>query len=431
MMDLTVVLATVGAATLAVALLPSKKEPIALLAAALLLIFGELRGFFPAERAFASISMPVILILLSIGIFAEVFSESGVFERLCRTFAVAVRGDRRALTLSFLALTYVLSCFLNNLTCLYVLLPIMVGSMKAVGLGDAELRRTAVAIVIASNLGGASTMIGDFPNILIARSQAIPFLDFLVWMLPACVLLLGVLALLARERRRGPTPTLERGLLVSMIEQQGEAMPVDRRLFVPAAVLFALLIAGLTLTGWRPFPPELIALGCAAVCIWALPRPAYWLTRVDVQSALFIACLFIFAGAIQATGALDEAATLVVRATEGNPYALSAAVVGLACVLTAFFSAGPTTAALIPAAEALRDRLPGHVIWWCLSLGVLAGSSATLLSATAGPVAANIVRSRIGVDLTFGDFLRLGWQAALSFSILGTLYVWLRLWAGV
>jgi Na+/H+ antiporter NhaD/arsenite permease-like protein len=250
-------------------------------------------------------------------------------------------------------------------------------------------------------------------------------------MLPACVALLGVLALLARERRAEVPRPLERGLLVAMIRQQADVMPVDRRLLVPPAAWFAALIAGLTLTGWFPFPPELIALGCAALCVWSIPRPAYWLTRVDVQSALFISCLFIFAGAIQATGSLDDAATFVVRATEGNPYALSAAVIGLACVLTAFFSAGPTTAALIPAAEALRDRLPGHVIWWCLSLGVLAGSSATLLSATAGPVAANIVKSRTGVDLTFGDFLRLGWQAALSFSALGILYVWLRLWSGI
>lgn len=429
MTDLAVVLVIVGGATLAIAALPSRKEAVAFFAAGAAMIYGQWRGFFPVEQAFRSISMPVILILITIGIFAEVFSESGLFERVCRGVAVRAGGNRAALVGVFLVLTYVASCFLNNLTCLYVLLPLMIGSMRAVGMGAAELRSTVVALVISSNLGGASTMIGDFPNILIARSQSIPFVSFLGWMMPACVGLLAVLALLARRRDSAPPPhPVARGLLVEMIRQQAQAIPIDRRLLVPAAAMFVLLLAGLTVTGWYPFPPELIALGCTAVCVWLLPRPQHWVLKVDVQSALFIACLFVFAGAIQATGALDRATKLVTSATHGNPYYLSAAVILLACVLTAIFSAGPTTAALIPAAEGLRTLLPGHMIWWCLSLGVLAGSSATMLSATAGPIAANLLRSRTDIELGFFDFLRLGWKAASSFAILSVGYIWLRLW---
>lgn len=427
MVDLTVVLGLVGGATVAIAWMPGRKEAVAFAAAAAVMAYGHARGFFPAEAAFRSISMPVILILMTIGIFAEVFSESGVFEKVCRRFAVAVGGNRRALVAVFLVLTYVSSCLLNNLTCLYVLLPLMIGSMRAVGMGPLELRTVVVALVISSNLGGASTMIGDFPNILIARSQAIPFLAFLDWMLPACVLLLGVLALLVRAPRRDGVGPLEQDLLVSMIRQQAEGMPLDRRLLLPASAMFAAMLVGLILTGWWPFPPELVALGCAVACVWMLPRPQHWVLKVDVQSALFIACLFVFAGAIQATGALDRAAKAVLEATGGNPYYLSAAIIALASLLTAVFSAGPTTAALIPAAEAMKGALPGHMIWWCLSLGVLAGSSATLLSATAGPVAANILKLRSGVDLSFGDFLRLGWKAAASFSVLSIAYIWLRL----
>lgn len=428
MTDLVVVLAVVGAATLAIALLPARKEPVALAAAAGMLVYGQARGFYPADQAFHAVSMPVLLILLSIGIFAEVFSDSGLFERLCRGLAVAVRGRRNALVAVFLVLTYVLSCFLDNLTCLYVLLPVMIGAMRAVGMGDSQLRPTVVAIVIAGNLGGASTMIGDFPNILIARSQAIPFTAFLAWMMPACAGLLLVLGLLSRRRSDGAGQLpLERSLLVGMIRQQAERLPVNARLLVPAGTTFGLLIAGLVATGWYPFPPELVAVACACLCVWALPRPQDWVVRVDVRSILFIACLFVLAGGIQATGALDRAAALVVQSTHGDRYVLSAAIVVLACLLTAVFSAGPTTAALIPAVDAIKHLLPGHMAWWCLSLGVLAGSSATMLSATAGPIAANILRARAGVTLSFGDFLRLGWKASLSFVVLSIGYVWARL----
>jgi Na+/H+ antiporter NhaD/arsenite permease-like protein len=428
MTDLVAALFVVIGATLAIAIWPTRKEPIAFAAAAVAIIYGQLRGFFTADHAFRSISAPVLLILVSIGIFAEVFSESGVFERVCRLLAIAVRGNRRALVAVFLGLTYVSSGFLDNLTCLYVLLPVMIGAMQAVGMGSAELRPTIVAIVIAGNLGGASTMIGDFPNILIARSQGIPFLAFLAWMMPACVLELFALALIIpRARKDGAGDPASRALLVEMISQQVNSLRVDRRLFVPAASTFVLFIVALVLTGWWPFPPELVAFGFVCLCVWMLPRPQEWVLKVDVRSILFITCLFIFAGAIQATGALDRAAKGVIDLTKGNAYYLSAAVIVLACALTAVFSAGPTTAALIPAAEAMKHHLPGHMIWWSLSLGVLAGSSATLLSATAGPIAANILMARTGVQMTFGDFLRIGWKAALVFTGLSVGYVWLRL----
>lgn len=427
-LDLAGVLVIVVAATLAIAALPSRKEPIAFAAAAAAILFGQVRGFYTADDAFRAISFPVLLILVSIGIFAEVFSESGIFERICRRLAILVQGNRRALVAVFLVLTYVASCFLDNLTCLYVLLPVMIGSMQAVGMTPQELRPTLVAIVIAGNLGGASTMIGDFPNILIARSQGIPFVSFLAWMLPACVLLLGVLALLMpRRKESGPSDPWARALLVEMIAQQADTLKVDRRLFVPSALYFALFLVGLVATGWWPFPPELVAFVFVSLCIWTLPRPHDWVVRIDVRSVLFITCLFVFAGAIQATGALDRAARTVIEVSRGDPYTLSAAVIVLASLLTAVFSAGPTTAALIPAAEAMKGALPGHLIWWCLSLGVLAGSSATLLSATAGPVAANILRNRTGIELTFGDFLKIGWKVMLSFVLISVGYVWLRL----
>lgn len=428
MIDLVAVLVIVIGATLSIAFWPVRKEPIAFAAAALAVIYGQFRGFFTADDAFRAVSAPVLLILVSIGIFAEVFSESGVFERVCRSLAIAVRGNRRALIGVFLVLTYVSSGFLDNLTCLYVLLPVMIGAMRAVGMESAELRPTIVAIVIAGNLGGASTMIGDFPNILIARSQGIPFVSFLGWMMPACILQLGALALLMpRVKNAGMGDPASQALLVEMISQQADHLRVDRRLLLPAAGTFALFIVALVLTGWRPFPPELVAFGFVCLCVWMLPRPQEWVVKVDVRSILFITCLFIFAGAIQATGALDLAAKAVIDLTKGNAHFLSAAVVVLACVLTAVFSAGPTTAALIPAAEAMKHHLPGHMIWWALSLGVLAGSSATLLSATAGPIAANILKGRTGIELTFGDFIRLGWKVALTFTALSVGYLWLRL----
>lgn len=427
-LNLVVVLGSVSFATFAIALSPARKEAAALAAAAFLMVVGHGIGFFPVQEAFASISIPVIVILVAIGIFAEVFAESGLFDQACRQLVVSVGGRHRGLIVAFLVLVYAASTLLNNLTCLYVLLPLMLGAMRAAGMTVSQLRLVVVAIVIASNLGGASTMIGDFPNILIARSNNIPFVAFLAWMLPACVLMLWMLVLVA-PRLTGTcgADNLSQLLTVELVKQQGERVSLDRRLLWIASGTFGLFIIGLLLTTWFPFPPELIALACACLCIWLLPRRVSWLDKIDLRSALFLVCLFVFAGAVESTGALNRATGALLDATRDNPYFLSAAVITFACVTTAVFSAGPTTAALIPAADEMQHLLPGNLAWWCLSLGVLAGSSATLLSATAGPIAANLVRSYTGVELRYSDFLKLGLPNATLFLVTGILYVWARL----
>ncbi len=429
MMETLLVLLVVGFATLVIAWMPERKEAVALAAVGILLIGGQRAGFFPADAAFRTISMPVLLILLAIGIFANVFAESGAFERACRAIAIAARGRQETLVPGFLVLTYALSATLPNLTCLYVLLPVMLGSLKAVGMGERPLKQTLVAIVIASNLGGASTMIGDFPNILISRSQGIPFMEFIYWMTPACLLMLGMLYLLIRRPEHQPmnASPMHLGLLTEMLQQQSQQLRINLRLFIPAAVTFMAMLAGLIVTGWNPFPPELVCLGAACLCVWLLPNPERWATRLDIASTLFIACLFVFAGAIQATGILNHLATGVMHFCDGNPFLISAAFILLACLLTACFSAGPTTAVLIPIAEKMATQLPGHLVWWALSLGVLAGSSTTLLSATAGPIAANLLKQQTGLELSYGDFLKLGLKAGLFFTLGAISYVWFRL----
>lgn len=428
-MDTLFVVLVVMGATLAIAWMPPRKEAVALAAVVALLVIGQSKGFFPADKAFSSISMPVLLILLAIGMFATVFAESGAFERVCRWIAIAARGRQRILVPGFLLLTYGLSAFLPNLTCLYVLLPVMIGALRAIGMADNTLRQTLVALVIASNLGGASTMIGDFPNILISRSQAIPFMDFIYWMMPACILLLFVLQVLIwrDERSHVEPPRIALGLLTEMLHQQSLHLRVDLRLLLPAGAMFLVMIAGLITTGWIAFPPEIVCIAAACACVWMLPQPEKWVMRVDVASTLFIACLFVFAGGIQSTGALNVLAEWVVQLCGNNTYMLSAALIALAAILTACFSAGPTTAVLIPIAASLEERLPLHLEWWALSLGVLAGSSTSLLSATAGPIAANLLHQQTGLTLSYGDFLRLGWRAGTFFTLGGISYVWLRL----
>jgi Na+/H+ antiporter NhaD/arsenite permease-like protein len=429
MIATVLVLLVVAGATALIAAWPARREAVAVAAAVLLMAVGHGVGFLPADRALGAISLPVLAIIVAIGIFAAVFAASGAFERACRGIAILAGGDRRRLVPAFLVLTYVLSALLPNLTCLLVLLPLMIGALRAVGMGDDALRRTVVALVIASNLGGASTMIGDFPNILISRSQGIPFTDFLLWMAPPCLVMLGLLIAVAGRVPVGEAGhPVDRLLLVAMVRQRATHLRVDLRLFVPAAACFAALIAALVASGWWPAPPELLCLGAALLLVWCLPRPQDWLARIDTGSLLVIASLFVFAGAIQATGALDALAATVIGWCGEDPYRLSAALILLAAGLTAAFSAGPTTAVLIPVAQSLGAALPGHVEWWSLSLGVLAGSSATLLSATAGPIAAAVLAERTGLQLGYGTFLRLGVPACLVFTVIGIAAIWLRLW---
>ncbi|MEI6413277.1 MAG: SLC13 family permease, partial [Pseudomonadota bacterium] len=275
------------------------------------------------------------------------------------------------------------------------------------------------------------TLIGDFPNMIIGAAGKLHFDDFIGGMMVPCLLMLGIL--LGTFRRR-MVRSEDSEVMTGKIEPAAGKPPVVDRylsrmgLSVLGVTLLALvfaqplglqpatiaLVAGVTILGWGRVPRETL------------------FKAMSGGDILFFAALFTMVGGLQAAGALAGLHDLIV--TLGGNHATRSVLIlmWMSALLTPFLNAGPTTALLVPVAGVLNQEFSGSPVWWALSLGVLAGSSATLSGATAGPVVASQMlhqlaeyrrASHSGWRLDSGRYRRWGIPMAITFLVFSTLYI--------
>ncbi len=366
--------------------------------------------------------LDALILLTSVGLVTGLVEESGLFGVVARHIVRASRANARSVFVRLCVLTYVLSLFMNNLVTILVLIPI---SLRVAD----ELEMDGVTLVlgeiIASNLGGASTMVGDFPNILLATEVGLPFHEFLLYLAPVCVLQLGLL--LTYLGPRFPDRNIPPRRVAELDRRLGGGT-LNRRMAVRGGVVLGTMVLGFLVGGFVGVPPALVAVLAASKVLAFGGLPARRIVRhLHLRDALFFAALFTIVGAVAATGLLDEFGVAVGRLWSRSPLGGALAVAWGAALLTSVLNAGPTTAVLIHSlALGMGDATANHVVWWALSLGVCAGSSATLTGATAGPIAAGLLE-RHGKTLSFGRFARTGIPMMLAFLVVTTSYLVLLL----
>ncbi|AUX44873.1 permease [Sorangium cellulosum] len=424
------------------ALLPSRRVLIVTGGAALACLASTLLGIATAPRLLAEVPWDVLVILVTLGLLSQLFAASRLFDRLAVLATRLSGADPFRVLLVFSLTMYVVSGVVNNLTALVLVLPVLHVLLKLMGTRQRYVSWLLGLLLVACNLGGAATPIGDFPAILLLGRGSMTFGAYLSHAAPATLCALAALLLVVRFAVRpaagSPRDPVSARLTRAAMEALHRRVRADRRLVVPAAASLAAMVAAwLFLPAELGVGPELVCwLGTGAALLMAR-RLGERLARtgLDVEAVLFLLSLFVMVAAVRRAGLFEE----VSRSLERLPVAPSLQLVLfllLAGVLTGLFSAGPSMAALLDVAESLAERLPGPAVYVGLALAVCAGSSLFLTAATSGPLAQALteradLRDVDGRPIRFGffDFLPTG---LLSFSIIQAVaiaYALLAVWA--
>lgn len=421
------------------ALLPARRLTIMLGGAALSCLGAALSGTASVSTIFAGLPWNVLLILVALGLFAQQLAASNLFG-LASVAVTRLAGARPLpLLLLFTVGTYLVSGVVNNLTALMMVLPVLLTVFALVGVTARYAAWTLGLVLVACNLGGAATPIGDFPAILLLGRGSMAFDDYLVGAAPptlaALLLLLATVLLGLRPARDVPVTPLTRRLTLAALGRLYRGTQLDWRLLGPATLALLLM-----LLGWLAAPPawgltpELVCwLGVGLALLARLPRAETLLRQhVDVEAALFLLALFVMVGAVRETGLFTQAGQWLAAAPLPPTLQVLLFLV-VAAVLTGLFSAGPSMAALLEVAEVLSRQHPPEAIYVGLALAVCAGSSLFLTAATSGPLTQALVeRSRLldreGRPLRFGfrEFLPVG---LTGFGIILAVAVLRTLWA--
>jgi Na+/H+ antiporter NhaD/arsenite permease-like protein len=400
------------------------RTAVALGGAALMLLFH----ITDAEKAFFSeetgVDWNVIFLLLGMMIIVSVLRQTGVFEYVAIWAAKRARGRPYRLMLMLVLITAGASALLDNVTTVLLIAPVTFLVCERLALPVVPY---LIAEVMASNIGGTATLVGDPPNIIIASRGGLSFNDFLIHLAPLIVVLMVVFCLLCRWLFRSAfTYDPDRAAEVMTLEER-EAI-TDVRLLVQSLVVLGVVVAAFVLHPVLHYEPSIVALLGAGLLVAATRATTEQaLTEVEWPTLVFFAGLFTMVGGLVETGVIGDISKAAADATDGR--------LGLATMLLLWASAGlsaivdniPYVATMSPiVADLVRGAGPdGQVLWWALALGADLGGNATAVGASANVVVLGIA-ARNGAPISFWTFTRYGLIVTLITVALAVPYLWLR-----
>ncbi|GAB4536471.1 MAG: ArsB/NhaD family transporter [Anaerolineae bacterium] len=383
-----------------------------------------LLGIVSQEQAFHSIDWNVIFLLAGMMIIADILRETGLFQWIAVRAVRLGRGDSILILIILSVVTAFSSALLDNVTIVILVAPVTLFVAASLKVSPMPF---LIAEILASNIGGTATLIGDPPNILIGSAAGIDFLTFAVNMAPISILILLVFIGLVTvmfwkdlQPGRGKSPDVEALETAELI--------TDRRLLRKALIVMVGVVLGFLVHGALHLEPATIALaGATVLMLWARSDPHHVLREIEWTTLFFFIGLFITVEAIVEAGIIDWLAQAALNLTSGNLTLTAMLLIWLSAIVGGVVDNIPYTATMIPLVKSLGQNMPveTQTLWWSLALGADLGGNATLVGASANVVVANLAE-RSGYPISFRTFLFYGVITTLMSLVLASLYVWVR-----
>ena len=393
------------------------RTKVALVGAGLMVVIGVL----DEQRAIEAIDWRTLGLLTGMMILVGLTERTGIFTYIALRVAQLSGGSSLRLVFLLAGVTGLLSAFLDNLTAILLIVPITLLLADVLGISAIPL---VLIEVIASNIGGTATLIGDPPNIMIGSHVAeLTFIDFIVNLAPvAFVTLCLVTAILYLVFRSQLTIPAERAAEISRLDPARDVRE-SRYVKRSVAVLVGTIVA-FFLHATLHLEPAVVALGGATILLLAAGDDVEdALERVEWSTIFFFLGLFVMVGGLEERGIIGEVADLLADITGGSQTGEALAILWGSAAGSALVDNIPFTAAMIPVVDELgAEGQFDDANWWALALGACFGGNATMIAAAAN-VAATGVLDRGGQPISFARFLAIGAPVTLVSLAVATVYL--------
>jgi len=379
------------------------------------------------ERAIAFIDFNVIFLIMGMMIFMAVMGQTGMFQWLAFKAYKTTRGNIWLLAIVLTGLTGVISAFLNDVTAILLIVPI---SVQIAVMMNIHPFAFVIPEVLASNIGGAATLIGDPPSTIVGSHLNLGFTEYAVNMAPLALVtmlvLFGSISLVYRSEYFGspfrPSPDL-------MARLEAEARITDLTLLIRSLILMGVTLVLFLAEDLTAMPPSVVALiGATLLLVWVRPDVDHMLREVDWTTLVFFMALFILVGGIEETGLIQMVAGTIGHLAGDNLTLALLLMVWVTGVASGIVANIPFTIAALPVADFLTRTIPGaqnQVLYWALIAGADFGGNTTYLGSAPNIVAVGLC-DRAGYRMTFVDFLRVGAPITFITLVVASLWLWLR-----
>ncbi|KPK22295.1 MAG: hypothetical protein AMJ76_00050 [Dehalococcoidia bacterium SM23_28_1] len=379
------------------------------------------------EEAFAAIDFNVIFLLVGMMIIANILGKTGAFQWLAIRSAKLAKGNPVQILLLMAVITAAASAFLDNVTTVVLMAPLAIFVASILEVNPVPFLLT---IIMASNIGGTATLIGDPPNIIIGSGADLDFLDFLVHLGPIIILILVVflaMVFLLFRHQLQTRPELQHRIM----ELDESEVLTDRSLLHKALAILALVGIGFLLHGPLDYEPATVALaGATALILIGRQHPREALLEVEWSTIFFFVGLFMVVGGAEEVGLLEDIGERMADASGGSLTAAAMLTLWPTGILSSIVNQIPYAAAMIPVVREMNAGLPvgasaSNPLWWALALGAGLGANFTPVAAAANVYVIGVA-DRAGYKVTFLQFLRYSLLVTLVSLVIATIYLWLR-----
>ena len=377
----------------------------------------------PFDAAMEHIDFNTLGVLLGMMLFVSVVKLSGMFEFLAIKAARLAKGEPWKVMLLFVLLTAVLSAFLDNVTTVLLIGPMTLTVCKLLDVNPIPFFMTEI---LASNIGGTATLIGDPPNIMIGSAAGFTFFDFILYDAPAVVVILAAV-LVVFYFLYGRKMQVNEEHRARIMELDEHAMIKNKRLLKQSYVMIGLVVVGFMAHGALGLESSVIALGAAGIIMLLSGESIEEaLANVEWTTLAFFAGLFVIVGAMAETGVIEMLAHALIDATGGNVFVTMLVLLIGSAVISSFLDNIPFVATMIPILLAMESSgMDVTPLWWAVSLGACLGGNGTLIGASANVVLSDISKKN-GHEITFVQFLKTGFPIMLLTVAIAGLYLVVR-----
>ncbi|MEW6259951.1 MAG: ArsB/NhaD family transporter [Thermodesulfobacteriota bacterium] len=387
------------------------------------------------HEAVQFIDFETIMLLMGMMIIVAILRKSGFFTIMSVKIAEMTEGSPLKILVLFSIVTASVSAFLDNVTTVLIIVPIVIELTHGMGL---DPKPYVISQAVVSNIGGTATLIGDPPNIIIGSKTALTFNDFILNLTPVvavCVVaMIGYYWLTDREKFRPIDNDLVKlfsvQFLLRKIRHEFVGISFDRAFLGKSLGCLALALILFVTQTITKISPGVVALLVGMILLL--------ITRVDVEhmlmevewsTLLFFAGLFILVGVLEEKGVIEWIARNVFLKVGSNPYVIVLTVLWVSGIVSGFLDNIPFTITMIPIVKLILETtpIPNNILWWALSLGACFGGNLTMVGASANIVSVGMAKKH-GCDISFMEFCKSSVIITILTLVISSVYLCGYLW---
>ncbi|MBD0384701.1 ArsB/NhaD family transporter [Paenibacillus sp. WST5] len=395
---------------------------VAMIGGVLMVVFGVV----DQESAMHHIDFNTLGLLIGMMIIVSITAETGLFKYIALIAAKKAKGDPVRILVSLVLITAIGSAFLDNVTTVLLMVPVTFSITRQLRVNPVPFLITQI---LASNIGGTATLIGDPPNIMIGSAvKELTFMAFINNLAPVVVVIMAVtipIFIFLFRKQIQTTPDLKQ----SIMRIDEKEVITDRKLLNKSLSILGLTIVGFFLHQLFHLESATVALAGAFLLLLLTGEHTMEeaFTKVEWTTIFFFVGLFVLVSGLVETGIISKLAAQAIELTGGNPIATSMLILWLSAIASAFLDNIPFVATMIPMIQEMGNMGIENLepLWWSLALGACLGGNGTLIGASANLIVAGM-SGKEGHPIKFVTFMKYGFPLMLLSVALANIYIYFR-----